>query len=592
MRFLLLVLSSIYLSSPSYPQDYELIWADEFDGNSLNETYWNYELGNGNGGWGTGQMDYCTKENVVVSDGTLKLVLKKEDPAKGFFYSSGRINTQNKKYFKYGKIEARCKIPAGHGIGAAFWMLPQFEKYGWWPRSGEIDILETNGHTPFTNYGTVHFMQWDIHQFKGNHAYCDSNLAETWHTYTILWNENSIKWLLDGQQYHEFNLSEDIDGRKPFNEEFYIIISAGIGSNFSGKKIDDKLLPQNFEIDYVRCYKELTNPKIISAITDDLGTQVRVKFSEPIDLAENNSVNDFKIISQNTEYSITKISRAYRDDQTVLLELNSSIEKNDRLTLSYSGQSIISKFNQPASPTSKIMVYNLIDGSPPQLIEVRTESDPFIIDLEFSKPLRASSIDTDRISISKNGQITRFEIDSITKSGLKLKTEQAILQSDTVKINFQQGAISSTDSGAVAATGQIQVLNRQKKLASAPSRIEAEDYYYQSGIRTEDCNDTGNGKNIGYIDPKDWMSYYIHVEEESTYLLKLRTSCNKTGTMLQVWVDGKFHKMLFPPFTGDWQKWTDLIAGELELDRGVHELKIKCSGGGFNLNWLEMERPK
>ena len=58
-------------------------------------------------------------------------------------YTSGKVHS--KFYQKYGKIEVRAKVPGGRGIWPAIWMMPQFDVYGGWPASGEIDIWEGRG---------------------------------------------------------------------------------------------------------------------------------------------------------------------------------------------------------------------------------------------------------------------------------------------------------------------------------------------------------------------------------------------------------------------------------------------------------------
>lgn len=584
-----ILLITFFLSLTAHGQQYQLIWSDEFNENTLNESYWNYELGNGNGGWGTGQLDYCTKDNVVLSNGTLKLVLKKEDVAPGFHYSSGRINTQNKKYFKYGKIEARCKIPAGFGVGAAFWMLPQFNNYGGWPKSGEIDILETNGNTLFTNYGTVHFMQWDIHQFKGNHAYCDSNLSTTWHDYTILWDENSIKWLLDGEQYHEFVLTNGIDGRKPFNEEFYIIISAGIGSNFSGKKIDDKLLPQNFEIDYVRCYKELTQPTITSAATSPSGDKILLKFSEEMNL-NNSNPNNFKVLTDNnSEYKVASIAKSYRIDDQIELSLSSPVAANDILKLSYNGNKITSKYNQPIPEYQNLTIHNLIFSAPPTIVSAICNEDPFAIEISFTHDIDTASIKSDLIDIKKNGNHMSFLVSPTNRPKVvRIELTEAILKGDSINIALQPQAIKSMTNVGNRRTDDIPITYSLPAIPLAPVKIEAENYNDQYGVLTEDCKDTLGGKNVGYIDPKDWMSYFVNVDTNGHYQINLRTSSDKSMSMMKLFIDGKFHEMVFTPFTGDWQKWKSHKSQPIELKKGVHTIKIECSGGGYNVNWLEV----
>lgn len=68
---------------------------------------------------------------------------------KSYTYTSGRISTQNKQIFTYGKFECRAKVPAGQGFLPAFWLMANDENvYGQWPCCGEIDCMEVMGKDP------------------------------------------------------------------------------------------------------------------------------------------------------------------------------------------------------------------------------------------------------------------------------------------------------------------------------------------------------------------------------------------------------------------------------------------------------------
>ncbi|HHU37609.1 MAG TPA: glycoside hydrolase family 16 protein [Treponema sp.] len=142
-------------TTPTIP-GYTLVWADEFNGSSLDTSKWNYDIGNGDWGWGNGEAQYYRAENVKVSDGILKITAKKENYA-GFAYTSGRINTKNKFAPKYGKIEVRAMTPVGSGTWPAFWMLGSNMDSVGWPKCGEVDIMEIFGANSATNLGTVHW---------------------------------------------------------------------------------------------------------------------------------------------------------------------------------------------------------------------------------------------------------------------------------------------------------------------------------------------------------------------------------------------------------------------------------------------------
>ncbi|RPH74547.1 glycoside hydrolase family 16 protein, partial [bacterium] len=136
--FLIIV---FFACSDSYSQNWSMVWSDEFDSSSINGNNWTHETGGG--GWGNNELEYYTNrtDNSYIQDGKLVIKVIKENYS-GRSYTSARLKTQNKKFWKYGKVEARLKLPAGQGIWPAFWMLGQNINSVGWPKCGEIDIME------------------------------------------------------------------------------------------------------------------------------------------------------------------------------------------------------------------------------------------------------------------------------------------------------------------------------------------------------------------------------------------------------------------------------------------------------------------
>ena len=130
--------------------DWQLVWSDEFDGNSVDATKWVAEIGNNNG-WGNSEQEYYTGDSGnldIVEDGgnsVLRIRALADSSHSGYSYTSARIKTQSKFSFQYGKIEAKIKLPQGQGLWPAFWMLGDSISTLGWPRCGEIDILEMKG---------------------------------------------------------------------------------------------------------------------------------------------------------------------------------------------------------------------------------------------------------------------------------------------------------------------------------------------------------------------------------------------------------------------------------------------------------------
>lgn len=245
------------------PLEYELIWSDEFDGDALNLDNWTYEV-NGSGG-GNGELQYYTdrEENIRVENGKLIIEAKKED-YQGKNYTSARIISKDKRDFRYGKIEAKVKVPDGRGTWAAFWMLG----YGSWPHAGEIDIMEYVGYEPNTFHCALHTKNkngLNGQNAKGGKDF-GQNQSEDFHIITMEWVENEtsgfdrIHIFIDGEKIKTFAETKQLAdaGDWPFNEPFFLILNLAIGGSWGGVKgIDDSIFNEDvlFEIDYIRAYQ-------------------------------------------------------------------------------------------------------------------------------------------------------------------------------------------------------------------------------------------------------------------------------------------------------------------------------------------------
>ncbi len=108
--------SQIYLSSAAY----QLVWSEEFDGTSLNTNNWSYDVGDQ---WYNNELQAYTSKNVYVENGMLRIEGRKESSGSKS-YTSGRIKTEGKKAWLFGKFEARMKFPTGKGFWPAFWLWP------------------------------------------------------------------------------------------------------------------------------------------------------------------------------------------------------------------------------------------------------------------------------------------------------------------------------------------------------------------------------------------------------------------------------------------------------------------------------------
>lgn len=235
-----------------------LVWSDEFSGSVLNSNDWNYEIGNGSGGWGNNELEYYTNstKNAFVSNGNLIIEARKESVG-SFNYSSARLTTANKKFFTYGRIDIRAKLPKTKGIWPALWMLGTNIGSVGWPASGEIDIMELLGQDPSKAYGTLHFATSSAgHDSRGSsYILSGSSFYDQFHVFSMDWTQDQIKLYVDNNLFLTVAKADLGTSPYPFNAPFFFIFNVAVGGNWPGNPDATTTFPQRMIVDYVRVFQ-------------------------------------------------------------------------------------------------------------------------------------------------------------------------------------------------------------------------------------------------------------------------------------------------------------------------------------------------
>lgn len=251
-------LDSGYFSPLEYA-GYTLAWEEDFKGNSLDTETWNYEIGDGcpNCGWGNNELEYYRAENASVGEDVLTIEARQESFG-GRQYTSARLTTQNKMEFQYGRIDIRALLPKGKGIWPALWMLGGNFSSAGWPYCGEIDIMEMVGGGSAgdrTCYGTIHWHDGGGYaSYGGNLSLSSGTFASEYHVFSISWDESSIKWYMNDQQYHSVNITES--HMTEFHQEFFFILNVAVGGNWPGSPDATTIFPQQMKVDYIRVFQK------------------------------------------------------------------------------------------------------------------------------------------------------------------------------------------------------------------------------------------------------------------------------------------------------------------------------------------------
>lgn len=242
-------------------EGYHLVWEDTFSADALNLRDWNVEIHAP--GWVNNELQAYTasEENIFLENNHLVLkAVKKSDGT----YTSGRVSTQGKRDFTYGIFEARLKVPRGRGYLPAFWLMTSDEdRYGQWPRCGEIDIMEVLGHDTITNYATLHY-GIPHRQSQGSCTLEQGSFSGDFHLFSLKWERERLRWYVDGKLiftetdwYCQREEQGEISYPAPFDHPFYIILNLAVGGNWPGNP--DETTDFDHEaliVDYVRVYQE------------------------------------------------------------------------------------------------------------------------------------------------------------------------------------------------------------------------------------------------------------------------------------------------------------------------------------------------
>lgn len=241
------------------PDNYELVFSDEFDRSSIDSSKWNTSYR-----WGADFIINNEAQYYVDSQrepdfgvtpfrlggGELTIEATKtpdwlRDDARGQRYLSGAMTTFNKFEMKYGYVEMRARLPKGQGLWPAFWLLHGANSSS----RPEIDVVEMLGDNTRLVYQTYHYYDnWNLVSTPSFQA-PGPDYSSDFHTFGMLWEPGKIKWYVDGKETNRYVSS------KVSSESMYILMNLALGGSWAGNPDSSTSFPAKFEIDYVRAYQ-------------------------------------------------------------------------------------------------------------------------------------------------------------------------------------------------------------------------------------------------------------------------------------------------------------------------------------------------
>lgn len=242
-----------------------LAWADEF--NSIDFNNWTFEVGGG--GWGNNELQYYTNgQNASIQydsaagSNVLVIEARQENPANyncwygACTYTSTRLISRDKRSFKYGRIEARIKLPQTQGIWPAFWALGNAFATQGWPQGGEIDIMEHVGFEPTLTHGALHGPGYSGNTPISGTYDVGERVDANYHIYAIEWDTNQIRWYVDDNHFYTATRAQvEQYGQWVYDQPFWLLLNVAVGGNWPGYPDGSSRFPQRMYVDYVRVYQ-------------------------------------------------------------------------------------------------------------------------------------------------------------------------------------------------------------------------------------------------------------------------------------------------------------------------------------------------
>ena len=439
--------------------------------------------------------------------------------------TSGRITTQNKHDFTYGRFEARARVPEGQGYLPAFWLMATDEGlYGQWPRCGEIDIMEVMGQNLRNSYHTIHYgysAGTGHKENQGKNTFVDGNLADEFHTYAVEWDPGKITWFVDDNEVYstsDWYTGTDDDNQvtypAPFDQDFYIILNLAVGGSWVGYPTDDVyagMNDQSYEIDYVRVYQKSQEEY------QRLENECKKPEKEPVSYREADENGNY-VINGDFSKEIGTDGSADADKDNWKLHLESDASAT---TYSIAGSSIT------LTPSAA--------GSQNYSVQLKQENIPMYKGWEYELSFVAYAAEERDIVVDVEGPDRgwiRYMKDTTVHVGTQKKTyTYAFTMNDKTDANgcleFNLGKLGST---AAVTISDVKLTHKSGETAAEENLKEIRpdgNYIYNGSF------DQGEGR-LGYWEIADEDKEYISVTNvKNQRVLKVTVPENKAVTLRQ-----------------------------------------------------------
>lgn len=521
----LLFATTISLSA----QNWKLIWSDEFT--TTIGPDWVFETGNNNG-WGNSELEtYTDHPNASIVNGELLITAQKET---NNTVTSIRMKTQGHQSWKYGKVEARIKLPLFKGAFPAFWMLGDKISNGGWPKCGEIDIMENINNNQMT-YGTIHYDNggWT---HTGNGKSCNPG---EYHVYAMSWDLNYVRWYLDDVEWAKLPIS-DMNIYSEFHDKFFILLNLAYGSSWASSEQPGATIanfpatPQVMAVDYVRVYQ------------NDVPTVCGIYFTP---IPAKIEAEDYCEMS-----GITSVSSADLGGGSQVTTIEDGDWMGYGITVPTAGKYTINY--RVASTNGGNIQLEEKDGS----AIYGTVAVPATGGLDTWQTISQTvTLPAGNHSIAVKALVGGFNLNWIE------------IQNDGV---LKIEAEDYDDGGSGISFSDATVENQGNAYRTDAVDIEA----------------GASGFNVGYITAGEWLQYTIPSLSAGSYniTIPLAAPAVKAGQSINIKLDGVSVGKITPISTGGWTTYQNVTISNVQIaTSGAKVMRLEFAVGDFNIDYVK-----
>ncbi|MCU1491579.1 MAG: glycoside hydrolase family 16 [Acidimicrobiaceae bacterium] len=153
---------------------------------------------------------------------------------------------------QYGTFSARIRVPTGQGIWPAFWMVGSNSVTIPWPTSGEIDIIEGYGEAATVQQHAEFGTPAAIRRFGHGAELPHGQSLGAWHTYTVVWSPDSVRWEVDGRTTLLLTSAQvGSQWKKDFEHPYTLVLDLAVGG-FVGDPSSSTVFPAKMLVDWIR----------------------------------------------------------------------------------------------------------------------------------------------------------------------------------------------------------------------------------------------------------------------------------------------------------------------------------------------------